>query len=110
MSAWIIGLGVSIGYLLNKNSKMTSHIDNAVSRYETAHSGSGTTGGTTSAEISAVKQHPLSQLCSDFSDVISGSEMKAIQGAQESEAANVRAYDSAPSPPEIIGVMMQMGV
>ena len=51
MSAWIIGLGVSIGYLLNKNSKMTSNIDNALAKYETALSANGTTGGTTSAEI-----------------------------------------------------------
>ena len=110
MSAWIIGLGVSIGYLLNKNSKMTSNIDNALAKYETALSANGTTGGTTSAEISQAKERPLSQLCSDFSDVIPGSDMKAIQAAQDNDAAKVLGYDSAASPPEIIGVMMQMGV
>ena len=110
MSAWIIGLGVSIGYLLNKNSKMTSNIDNALAKYETALSANGTTGGTTSAEISQAKERPLSQLCSDFSDVITGSDMKSIQAAQDNDAAKVLGYDSAASPPEIIGVMMQMGV
>ena len=114
MSAWIIGLGVSIGYLLNKNSKMTSNIDNALAKYETALSANGTTGGTTSAEISQAKERPLSQLCSDFSDVITGSawgsDMKSIQAAQENDAAKVLGYDSVASPPEIIGVMMQMGV
>lgn len=89
MSAWIIGLGVSIGYLLNKNSKMTSNIDNALAKYETALSANGTTGSTTSAEISQAKERPLSQLCSDFSDVIPGSDMKAIQAAQDNDAAKV---------------------
>ena len=36
--------------------------------------------------------------------------MKAIQAAQDNDAAKVLGYDSAASPPEIIGVMMQMGV
>ena len=45
MSAWVIGLGVAAGYLVNKNNKVTSRIDNAVASYENAHTDSVTLTG-----------------------------------------------------------------
>ena len=110
MSAWVIGLGVAAGYLVNKNNKVTSRIDNAVASYENAHTDNGTTGGSTSAEIEYAKALPSSLKCSDINNLISGADLAAINSAQAKSATEVRAYDSAPSPPEIIGVMLQVGV
>ena len=112
MSAWVIGLGLAIGYLVNKNHKVTSRIDDAVATYQNGHSANGTTGGSTSVEIEAAKNTPYNMAvrCSDINELISGADMAEIKSAQANNAAAVHAYDSAPSPPEIIGVMLQVGV
>ena len=111
MSAWVIGLGVAAGYLVNKNQMVVSRIDNAVAHYSGGDKRE-STGGSSSVEIDKAKLIPLNHAigCDDINNLISGGDVKKIESAMTSNAAEVRAYDSAASPPEIIGVMLQVGV
>lgn len=111
MSAWVIGLGVAVGYLVNKNQKVVSRIDDAVALYSGGDVRE-STGGSSTVEIDKAKLIPLHHAlgCDDINNLIDGGDVKKITSAMSSNAAEVRAYDSAPSPPEIIGVMLQVGV
>ena len=110
MSAWVIGLGISIGYLLNKNHKLTSRIQDAVAGYENEHSANGTTGGSTAAEIKQVKNIPSSVSCADISALLNGGDVAKITSAQEAANASVLSFDNPGSAPVITGVMLQVGV
>ena len=110
MSAWVIGLGISIGYLMNKNHKLTSRIEDAVAGYENEHSANGTTGGSTSVEIKQVKNITSSVNCADINALLNGGDVSKITSAQEAASASVLSFDNPGSTPVITGVMLQMGV
>jgi hypothetical protein len=112
MSAWIVGLALSAGYLINKNLHVKNQLEQATTKFQM--SAEPAEPGPTSAEIRTKQQDPdISGTASGgtFDDFYQGAgsskqHMQQIVNVQQSQKAVVQNYESRVALPEIEGVMM----
>ena len=104
MSAWIIGLGVAAGYLVNKNLSIKSAVEQSAARYEGG--AEGTTGGATSAEVRNAWKRTDHVKYGDFNTDLPKKQMDQLDAAAQRAASEVEQFDGSMHRP-IQGVMMQ---
>jgi len=104
MSAWIIGLGVSAGYLINRNLSVKAALDNAVGKYNNAAGEA--TGGVTSAEIRKQWRYTDDEKYGDMNPDMPKDQMDRLHHGRQAAAAQVEAFDRGPAEPTIQGVML----
>jgi hypothetical protein len=106
MSAWVIGLGLSAGYLINKNLQMSSRLEESMQEFQEAAQPADP--GPPTSEIRQVQRTvPMADQYQDLNmQDLGRQEVKAITAAREGAAAAVQRYE-APVLPEIEGVYLQ---
>ncbi len=98
MSAWVIALGLSAGYLINKQMNFSQIIDEKVSEYQT---------GGPSAEIREVQRRvPDSEKYQDINMRQPTADVKKLTAAREAAHQEVVEFESGPP---IRGVWLNLG-
>ena len=105
MSAWVIGLGLAAGYLVNKNMVMKSQLEQSVANFNSAAKPA--TGGVTSKEVRSAHNTTTYEVYGDMNTDLSRGEMDTILKKQATAASEVERFDAGPSAPQVVGVMMQ---
>ena len=102
MSAWIVGLAIAAGYLINKQAQ----IQNAVSRAEAEYQGAAkpSTTGVTSSEVRAAWKNTNYSTYGDFNSDLSQAEKDHLVAGEHAASEAVQAYDG--TLPQIQGVML----
>ena len=100
MSVWMLGLGLSAGYLINKNLTMQHRLQERVEEYNSAAEPS--TSGLTSREIRAVKSKaPDAERYLDMNlQDLEPKTVKEIQMERLAKTDEVAAFEGAPMPIE----------
>lgn len=107
MSAWIIALGLSAGYLINKNMQLTTRIEESVKTHHSAAKPA-TDGPPTETIREVQRSIPLADKYQDMNaQDLTRREMDRLAGLQEARHQEVAAYE-APSLPEISGVYLHL--
>ena len=110
MSAWIVGLALSAGYLINKNLQVKDQLEQAAAKFNSAAKPA--TGGLTTQEIRDVSKDANYSVgksggrYDDFNPKGSRAQMEQVVSLQRNVAQQVQEYESAESVPEIQGVML----
>ena len=115
MSAWVVGLALSAGYLINKNLHFKSKIDKleeATTKYNNAVEPASP--GPTTKAIRKTQSDPTRTVgksggrYDDFNQEngTSRAEMNQVLAVQDSLAQEVQNYELPPRFPEIEGVML----
>lgn len=104
MSAWLVGLAVGAGYLINKNLSMNGILLKAEQRYNNAAGPS--TDGVTSEEVRTAWANTDFAKYGDMHEDLSTSQKSALLAKQERQLASVEAYESVAGQPEIRGVLL----
>lgn len=109
MSAWVIGLGIAAGYLINKNIFMHQRLKESVHEFQ--ESAKPAQPGPASKEIRAVQRSvPASERYDSLNlQDLDRKDVDALIKYKENAAAEVIAYE-APTLPEIQGVYLQRGI
>jgi len=104
MSAWLIALTLSAGYLVNKNLKITNRMDQSIKEYQ---SNAAPAEGLQTETIRKVQRAvPLGDSLQDLNlQDLSRGDVKALSAERARAAAEVVAYES-PTVPEIQGVYL----
>ena len=103
MSAWVIGLALAAGYLINKNVQVKSKLENAAAEYNSAAKPA--TDGVTSSELRSAWRNTDFTRFGDMSEDLSSSQKNALDQQVRDQNAAVEKYD-APSVPAIEGVLL----
>jgi len=103
MSAWIVGLALGAGYLINKNIQLPTQLELAEREYNGQAEQS--TDGATSAEVRKAWADTNFSKFGDFNESMPKSEQNAINREVTNQLEQVEAYD-APILPKIEGVLM----
>lgn len=106
MSAWIIGLAISAGYLINKNLAVQSRLTEAEAEYNSAAKPA--TGGVTSAEVRTAWKNTDFSTFGDFNSDWSQSEKRKVVAREAAAAESVQTFESGAGGvlPQIEGVLM----
>lgn len=104
MSAWVVGLGLSAGYLINKNISFTGELDKSIAAFQGAAQPA--TSGVTSAEVRQAYKSTDFVKYGSMNEELSASEKNALLSRETAQASAVQSYDGSPSEP-IQGVVMQ---
>ena len=112
MSAWIIALALSAGYLINKNVQIKDQLEQASTKYN--RSAEPAEPGPTSDEIRSQQSNKdlaTGRSGGKYDDFNQGtgssrSQMNQVLAAQDAAAQVVQEYESRAAIPEIQGVMM----
>ena len=109
MSAWVIGLGIAAGYLINKNIFMHQRLKESVHDFQ--ESAAPATPGPASKEIRTVQRAvPASDRYESLNlQDLDRADVDSLVKLKDDTAAEVVAYE-APSLPEIQGVYLQRGI
>ena len=75
-AAWLVGLGVAAGYLINKNHAISSRLDTSIAKYNSAAEPA--TGGVTSAEVRSAYKRIDHVKYGDMNPDLPRSEMDAL--------------------------------
>jgi hypothetical protein len=113
MSAWVIALALSAGYLINKNLQVKSQLEQASTKFH-SQDAEPAEPGPTSQEIRSKQQDPNitgSRSGGKYDDFYQGvgsskQHMQQVVTAQDSQQAAVQEFESRYALPEIEGVMM----
>ena len=104
MSAWVIALGLSAGYLMNKQVQMGQRLDEKIldhhSRAAPANPGPPT------AEIRRVQRQQCVEQDINVQE-LPAKDVKSIAAAQEAKHQEVAAFEAGPAP--IQGVWLNVG-
>ena len=100
MSAWIVGLALAAGYLINKNIQIKGTLQNAEAKFNSAANPS--TNGTTSSEVR--KAWTNVDNYSDMNSDLTLSAKQALHEKAEQQRNLVESYEAGPS--SIEGVLM----
>jgi hypothetical protein len=105
MSAWIVGLAIAAGYLINKNLTVQSRLTQAEAEYQGAAKPA--TGGVTSAEVRRAWKNTDFDTYGDFNADWSQHEKDRVVEKEQQAAQSVQSYDEhAEGLPQIQGVML----
>jgi len=105
MSAWIVGLALAAGYLINKNLQVSGLLDKAERVYNGAAKPS--TDGVTSDEVRSAWANTDFTKFGDMQEDLAASQKLSLAAKTENQRALVEAYDAPPgSEREIQGVLL----
>jgi len=105
MSAWILGLALGAGFLINKNIKVSGLLDSAERTYNSAAAPS--TDGATSAEVRNAWANTDFTKFGDMHQDLPASQKMSLASKTEDQRALVQSYDTPPgSEREIRGVFL----
>lgn len=105
MSAWILGLAIGAGYLINKNLAVQNRLNDAESEYNSAAKPA--TGGVTSQEVRTAWRNTDFSTFGDFNADWSQLEKNRVVAKEAEAAGAVQAYESGVGAlPQIEGVML----
>jgi hypothetical protein len=105
MSAWVVGLAIAAGYLINKNLVVQSRLTQAEAEYQGVAKPA--TGGVTSAEVRKAWKNTDYETYGDFNADWSQQERDRVVASERQAAQTVQAYDErAEALPQIQGVML----
>lgn len=105
MSAWVLGLALGAGYLINKNLSHQGILDKAEQKYNSAAEPS--TDGATSAEVRTAWANTDFARFGDMQEDLPKEQKRALAQRVDSHRASVEAYDNPPgSVAEIQGVLL----
>ena len=109
MSAWVIGLGIAAGYLINKNVHMQKRLTESVQEFQ--ESAKPAEPGPQSKEIRAVQRSvPASERYESLNlQDLDRTDVDALVKMKDAAAQEVLQYE-APTLPEIQGVYLQRGI
>jgi tellurite resistance protein len=101
MSAWVLALGLSAGFLVRQNLAMQKRLEIASSQVEECNKTEAT------KEIRKVKKSiPLADQFSEMNVQLPASDQRYLQKEQESALERVSVFESPPVMPEIQGVWL----
>ena len=105
-AAWVIGLGVAAGYLMQRKQVMQDGLTESVAQFQNAAKPA--TDGVTTAEIRKTYNQPTFDR--DFHDDLPKSEIQALQSAQTSREKAEKEWDAAQGPQvaQIQGVYLEL--
>lgn len=103
MSAWIVGLALAAGYLINKNISVRTQLENASQNYNRAAKPA--TDGVTSAEVRKAWRNVDSTRFGDMAEDLPLSQKLDLDQRVQAQRAAVEEYD-APTMQPIQGVLM----
>ena len=99
MSAWIIALGLSVGYLISKNVSVRQQLEESVAKFNSAAKPA--TGGVTSAEV---RDAYKSKAFVKYGDMNTDIPMKQLDEGAQKMADDVSAFDGGSQ--QIQGVLL----
>ena len=102
MSAWIIALGLSVGYLISKNVSVRQQLEESVAKFNSAAKPA--TGGVTSAEVRDAYKSKAFVKYGDMNTDIPTSQMKPLDEGAQKTADEVSAFDGGSQ--QIQGVLL----
>ena len=107
MSAWLIALGLSAGYLINKQMQMAQKLDEKVLEHHSAAAAARP--GPATEEIRKVQRTvPDSEKYLDMNVTeLPPERIRALQAAREEASAEVAEFEQGPAP--IQGVWLNLG-
>lgn len=103
MSAWVLGLALAAGYLINKNVQVKSRLENAATEYNSAANPA--TDGVTSSEVRTAWANTEHTRYGDMSEDLMPAQKVQLDQKVQAQRDAVEAYDAATVPP-IQGVML----
>lgn len=103
MSAWVLGLALAAGYLINKKIAVRTRLDEAVAKYDNAAKPS--TGGATTAEVKNAWRNTDFTRFGDMSEELAQAQKVQIDQKVRDQQAVVQEYDASGAPP-IQGVLL----
>lgn len=106
MSAWLIGLGLAAGYLINKNMHIASQLDQSIAEFENSGAEE-STDGATSAEVRQAYKRTDFVKYGDMNTDLPRKQMEALSAGEQQHASEVQQYDQGGQGGPILGVMMQ---
>jgi hypothetical protein len=106
MSAWVIGLGLSAGYLINKNVSIKTQLETSATQYNSAAKPA--TGGVTSAEVRKAYKSKEHVKYGDMNTDLPKKQQEGLDRKQQDLAEEAYVYDAGGVPlPVIQGVLLQ---
>ena len=106
MSAWLIGLGLAAGYLINKNLQMSTQLNNSIAQFEDSGA-EPSTDGVTSAEVRKAYTRTDFVKYGDMNSDLPKRQMELLSAGEERHASEVQDYDQQGAAGPILGVMLQ---
>ena len=103
MSAWIIGLALAAGYLINKNISVRTQLEDASAEYNKAAKPA--TGGVTSSEVRQAWRNTAFTRFGDMAEDLAESQKMELDRKVQVQREAVEQYDAATVQP-IQGVLM----
>lgn len=104
-TAWVIGLGLAAGYLINKNLQVSGLIDKAQQNYN--NSAAPSTDGATSSEVRAAWANTDFVKYGDMQEDMPKSQKDLLVARTEQQRQTIESYETPPgSVREIQGVLL----
>jgi uncharacterized protein involved in exopolysaccharide biosynthesis len=104
-AAWVLGLALAAGYLINKNVQVSSQLKNSIAEYQNAAEPS--TDGATSAEVRKAWANTDFTRYGDMAEELRSSQKVALDSRVELQRAQVEQFETAHVPSSSIqGVML----
>ena len=103
MSAWVLGLALGAGYLINKNVQVSNRLQDSVAEYQSTAEPADE--GVTSEEVRKAWMNTDSVRNGDFAEEIPRERRASIQHAQQMAERAVQQFE-APTTQPIEGVLM----
>lgn len=105
MSAWVVGLGLAAGYLVNKNVAIKHQLEESVEEFNSAAKPA--TGGVTSAEVRATHRRVDDYTnYGDMNAALPKKRMDELRSRQVAVAGEAEQFDAAQGPAPIQGVLL----
>jgi hypothetical protein len=104
MSAWVIGLGLAAGYLINKKMAIVSQLETSTTEFNSAAKPA--TGGVTTAEVRSAWKRTDHVKYGDMNSDLPRKQMDELVAGEEKAASAVEQFDQGQQTPHIQGVML----
>ena len=105
MAAWVLGLGLAAGYLINKNLAVRARLEDAEAEYRDVHVES--TGGATSAEVRKAWRNTDHTRFGEMAEDLPESEKQKIDRLTRAQQSAAEQFDAAEALPSIQGVWLE---
>ena len=103
MSAWVLGLALSAGYLINRNLQIHRRLETATQQYQNAAAPA--TGGVTTEEVRTAWKDTVGTKIDTMAEELTSSQKALLHERVQQQRQVVDQFD-APSTPQIEGVML----
>ena len=103
MSAWVVGLALAAGYLINKNIQVSSRLEDAKAEYN--NKAAPATSGVTSKEVRKAWANTDFAKYGDMAEELTQAQKDSLHARVLAQRQEVEQYDAS-EVPSIQGVMM----